>query len=135
MVPLFGGRRDPESDGARSRELVLAGEPVVLGDDYVVLVDLVVRYDQVAQPDGPGLAWDPTSEVAIHAVAVTTLRVEGEKARRDEVMGERARLADPLARALSFAPVASGFRATLVSLEVRAHDPDAPRTSEFRLLD
>ena len=130
-MPLFGGRRDVAEDG-RSRDLVLTGQPVVLGDDHVVLVDLVVRYDQVIQPDGPGLGWDPSNEVAISAVAVTTLRVEGEKARRDEVM-ERRRLAEPVTRALTFAPVPAGFRPTLVSLEVQPHDPDARAGSEFRL--
>ena len=131
-APLFGARRDHGEDG-RSRHYVLTGEPIVTADSYVVLVDLQVRYDQRPQPDGPGLGWDPSNEAAISAVAVTVLRVEGEKARRDEVMGERERLAEPVARALTFAPVPAGFSPTLVSLEVRAHDPDARGRHEFRV--
>ena len=132
-MPIFGARASARDDG-RSRELVVRGEPVVLADRHVVLVDLVVRYDQVVRPDGPGLAWDPADEAAIRAVAVTTLRVEGEKVGRDAAMVERSRLADPVAHALSFAPVAAGFRASVVSLEVRAHDPGVRSSSEFRLV-
>ena len=132
-MPLFGGRRD--ADDTRSRDFVVTAEPIVTADSFVVLVDLVVRWDHVPAEDGPGLDWKPTDEVAIAAVAVTTLRVEGEQATRDELVGERARLADPVARALSFAPVAAGFRSTLVSLEVRPHEDGARRTSEFRVVD
>ena len=132
-MPLFGGRRGPEDD-ARSREYVLTGESVVLADNHLVLVDAVVRYDQVQQSDGPGLGWDPSEEVAIDAVAVSSLRVEGGKLQRDEPTGVRPRLAEALERALAYAPVVAGFRSTLVSLEVRAHDPSARRSSEFRVL-
>lgn len=133
-MPLLGRRRDADEDRARSRELVVSNEPIVTADSYVVLVDLTVRYDQVRHEDGPDLAWDPASEAAISAVAVTTLRVEGEKATRDEVMAERARLADPMGKALGFAPVPAGFRPTVVSLEVRAHDPGVRRAGEFRVV-
>ena len=134
MVPLFGARRGSGTRDARSREYVLTGAPVITADSYVVLVDLVVRYDEVARPDGHGLDWDPTDEVAVDAVAVATLRVAGESEYRDEVVAERARLGDPVAKALAFAPVTAGFRCTLVSLEVRAHEPDAPSASEFRIV-
>lgn len=133
-MPLFGGRRDDAYD-TRSRDYVLTGEPVITADSFVVLVDLVVRFDHVPQPDGPGLDWNPSDEVAINAVAVAALRVEGEKARRDEVTAERARLVEPVGRALSFAPVAAGFRPTPVSLEVRAHEDGAPRSSQFRVVE
>lgn len=133
-MPLLGRRRDADEDRARSRELVLRDEPIVTADSYVVLVDLTVCYDQVPQEDGPALTWDPAHEAAISAVAVTSLRVEGEKATRDEVIAERARLADPIGKALGFAPVPAGFRPTVVSLEVRAHDPGARRTGEFRVV-
>ena len=132
-MPLLGRRRDADDD-ARSRELVVSSEPIITADSYVVLVDLTVRYDQVPQEDGPGLGWNPASEAAISAVAVTTLRVEGEKATRDEVMAERARLADPFGKALGFAPVPAGFRPTVVSLEVWAHDPEARSASGFRVV-
>ena len=130
-MPLFG-RRDDTYD-TRSRDYVLTGEPVVTGDSFVVLVDLVVRFDHVPQDDGPGLGWDPSGEAAIHAVAVTVLRVEAEKSGRDELTAERTRLLDPVARALSFAPVAAGFRSTPVSLEVRAHEDDHPASSGFHV--
>lgn len=132
-MPLFGGRRD--AGDTRSRDFVVTAEPIVTADSFVVLVDLVVRWDHVPVDDGPGLDWKPTDEVAIGAVAVATLRVEGEQATRDELVGERARLADPVTRALSFAPVAAGFRSTLVSLEVRPHGDGARRASEFRIVD
>ena len=131
---LFGGRREVGAHDTRARTYVLTGEPVVTADSFVVLVDLVVRYDQVIEPDGPGLEWEPGDEVAIDAVAVTTLRVEGEKLDRAEVLGERARLADPVGRALSYAPVGAGFRSSVVSLQVRAHEPDASRSREFRVV-
>jgi hypothetical protein len=132
-MPLFGGRRDGDADDDRPRHYVLTGEPIVTADSYVVLVDLEVRYDQVAQPDGPGLGWKPEDEVAVHAVAVATLRVEGEGATREELVAERARLAEPASRALAFAPVAAGFRPTLVSLEVRAHEEGSRGRHEFRV--
>lgn len=133
-MPLLGRRRDAGEDRARSRELVVSGEPIVTADSHVVLVDLTVRYDQVRHEDGPDHAWDRGSEAAISAVAVTILRVEGEKATRDEVMAERARLVDPVGKALEFAPVAAGWRPTVVSLEVRAHDPGSHRTGAFRVV-
>ena len=133
-MPPLGRRRDADEDRARSRELVVSNEPIVTADSYVVLVDLAVRYDQVLREDRPALAWDPANEAAISAVAVTTLRVEGEKSTRDEVMAARALLADPIGKALGFAPVPAGFRPTVVSLEVRAHDPEARRTGEFRVV-
>ncbi|MDR7251464.1 hypothetical protein J2X46_000436 [Nocardioides sp. BE266] len=131
-MPLFG-RRDDGYD-TRSRDLVVSAEPVVTADSFIVLVDLVVRWDHVPEEEGPGLDWTPTDEVAIEAVAIATLRVEGEKATRDELVAERTRLADPVTKALSFAPVAAGFRSTLVSLEVRPHEDGARRTSEFRVV-
>lgn len=134
-MPLLGRRRDADGYDTRSRDFVVTAEPIVTADSFVVLVDLVVRWDHVPADDGPGLDWTPADEVAIGAVAVTTLRVEGEKVSRDEALTERARLAEPVARALSFAPVAAGFTSTLVSLEVRSHEDSARRTSEFRVVD
>ncbi len=133
-MPLLGRRSGGGRYDTRSRDFVVSAEPIVTADSFIVLVDLVVRWDHEPADDGPGLDWEEADEVAIGAVAVTTLRVEGEKATRDEVVGERTRLADPVARALSFAPVAAGFRSTLVSLEVRPHEDGARRTSEFRVV-
>lgn len=132
-MPLLGRRRDADGDGHRPRELVIADEPVVTADSSVVLVDLTVRWDQVPREDGPVLPWAAADESAIRAVAVTSLRVEGAAVDRDDVLAERTRLADPLGRALELAPVVPGFRATVVSLEVRAHDPAMTPTWSFRV--
>jgi hypothetical protein len=133
-MPLFGGRREAGGYDTRTREYVLTGAPIITADSFVVLVDLVVRWEHVPVEDGPGLDWKATDEVAIDAVAVATLRVEGERATRDELVAERARLADPVGRALSFAPVVAGFRSAVVSLEVHAHEDGARGTSEFRVV-
>ncbi|GAB3029089.1 hypothetical protein GCM10011376_14980 [Nocardioides flavus (ex Wang et al. 2016)] len=131
-MPFLGGRRG--ADHAAPRDYVLTGEPVVTADSFVVLVDLVVRYEQSHRPDGAAFGWDPAAETAINAVAVTALRVEAGRAGRDEAVAERTRLADPVLHALSLAPVPAGFTPTLVSFEVRPHEPIAPSRSEFRVV-
>jgi hypothetical protein len=117
-------RGDRTTADTRPREFVLSGEPVVTGDSRVVLVHAKVRFDPVSpRDDRTTLGWYAEGERAIHAVVVTTLRLAAESVDRDVAVAERARFADPLSHALELAPVAAGFSAQVVSLEVSDREP------------
>ncbi|HET7350130.1 MAG TPA: hypothetical protein VFJ28_04280 [Marmoricola sp.] len=129
------GRGDRTTADTRPREYRLSGEPVVTGDSRVVLVDAVVRFDPVPpRDDRLTLGWDADGERVIHAVVVTTLRVAAESVDRDVVVEERARLADPLSRALELAPVATGFTARVATLEVSDRAPAGRGEYEVRVV-
>ena len=128
--------RQPVGVDMRERDYVLTGCPVVAQDDMVVLVDLTVRLT-VRPPrddDGPSLGYDPADEQVVHAVCVLVLRQLGAAVASDELLVGRARVVEAVEQGLGLAPVLSGVRARVVSVEVRPHDPDRVHfRHEFRL--
>ena len=121
----------------RDREYVLTGCPLVAHDDQVVLVDATVRLT-VRQPTDDEdlvLGYSPAEELAMHAACVLGLRLLAAGTPSDELTVGHARVTEALEQALSFAPVGTGVRARVLSVEVRPHDPDlASLRHEFRIV-
>jgi hypothetical protein len=117
---------------SHDRQYVLTGSPVVSSDDWVLLVDLTVDLD--VRPDWEW-GYDATDEKAIHAVAVTTLRLLAEQVPAEELLVSRQRIVQAVEKALAFAPVGAGLDLRVSAVEVSRNDAGAPRTAhEFRVV-
>jgi hypothetical protein len=131
---FFSGHAHAPRD-THDREYVLTGCPLVARDDMVVLVDASVRIG-VRKEGDTEVGFDPTQEIAWHAVSVLALRLLAEQVVSEELLVGRARIVEALEHGIAIAPIGTGVRAHVTEVEVRKYDPAAAKPHyEFRVLN
>lgn len=130
-------RQTSGSADLRDRDYVLTGCPLVAQDDLVVLVDVTVRLAvRRAAGDDLALGYDPANEPAIHAVCLVVLRLLAAEVPSAELLTGRARVTQALEQGLAYAPIGSGVRPRVLSVEVGPYDAArADLRHEFRVVD
>jgi hypothetical protein len=118
--------------GARAREHLLHGTPLVARDGMVVLVDVTIRFEPAARAGESAPVWESDDEAVVAAVVLAVLRLLAEEHDGAELLAGRSLLSEPLGRAVSYAPVATRFTADVTSMELRTHDPAVRSQSQWR---